>query len=211
MNTDLYKNENIALFINSLPGAFLVYKLNADLTDELLFLSDSAEVLWGVNKEEAAKDVSKLWAPILPEDLEGMGQSIQKSASEMSFWDHIWRIETPLGEIKWLNGRAQPIKSDDGSIIWQSIILDITELKEHQNKLTLLGEQLQYYAHRHSHDLRSPLAQLMGLLSLVEAELNDSNPNKKTFINELLNSTTKLDQIVREMAQDLENREENSE
>jgi PAS domain S-box-containing protein len=204
MLEELYKNANISLFINSLPGAFLIYKLDAEGKDSLLYLSDTAEALWGVSKEVATKEINKLWEPIHPDDLSNMASSIKESAENLSFWNHNWRIIHPSGETKWLNGRAQPIKQDDGSIIWQSVILDITALKEKELNVLELSKKLEVYAKKHSHELREPIAQLLGLLSLINDEFEDKESQEKYFVKQLLQSTEKLDRVVREMAADLE-------
>lgn len=205
MYSRLYENSNISLFINSLPGAFLVYKLNEDQTDEILFISDTSENLWGVKKEDALRDIRLLWRPILAEDLDDMALSIKRSAENLSFWDHTWRIKDADGNIKWLNGRAQPIKSEiDGSIIWQSIILDVSSLKIQEEKVFELSAKLNEYAQKHSHELRTPITQLMGLLSLVQDGQNFSNRQESDYLKKLIQVSNKLDQIMREMASDLE-------
>lgn len=205
MYSKLYENSNISLFINSLPGAFLIYKIDANAKDSLLYLSETAEALWGVTKEDAMKDVSKLWEPIHPEDLPNMAASIKESAENLSFWNHNWRIHHPTGEIKWLNGRAQPIKqTDDGSIIWQTVILDVTALKQKEISVLELSQTLETYASKHSHELREPIAQLIGLLNLIEDKFDDKENKDLLYIKQLLQTTEKLDKVVRDMAMDLD-------
>ncbi len=115
---------------DSVPGAVLRYKLNTDNTDEALYLSQGAEMLWEIKKEEALKDISKLWENVHPDDKAGLQQSIIYSADKLQTWNHEWRIVFPDKRIKWLNGRGFPAKSKDGSIIWDSLILDITDRKK---------------------------------------------------------------------------------
>lgn len=204
MLDELYQNANISLFINSLPGAFLIYKLDAEGKDSLLYLSDTAEALWGVSKEVATKEINKLWEPIHPDDLSNMASSIKESAENLSFWNHNWRIIHPSGETKWLNGRAQPIKQDDGSIIWQTVILDVTALKQKEISVLELSQTLETYASKHSHELREPIAQLIGLLNLIEDKFDDKENKDLLYIKQLLQTTEKLDKVVRDMAKDLD-------
>ena len=134
--------ERISNLTNSVPGVVLQYKLNADGTDEIPLISERVLDLFGVSKELALDDTENVWDIIYPDDIPGMQQSILASAQNMTFWDHICRARTKEGEIRWINGRGFPKKNKDGSITWDSLILDITELKETQLQLEELNRQL---------------------------------------------------------------------
>lgn len=120
---------------NSIPGALIQYKLNPDGTDDLLYVSDQVFEVWGLTKKEVMENVATLWDAILDEDLPAMQKSVMQSAETLQFWDHFYRIRTKDGTLKWLNGRGNPVKQADGSIIWDSLILDITELKKTEQDL----------------------------------------------------------------------------
>ena len=51
--------------IDNVPGAVMRYRVKADGTDDLLYISDAAAKLWGVSKVTAMKDVQTLWRPVL--------------------------------------------------------------------------------------------------------------------------------------------------
>ncbi len=135
--------ERISNIANDISGVLLQYKLNTDGTDELLYISDQVLEVWEVTKEAAMKDVGVLWATFFEEDLLKVKNSVVKSAEDLSPWDQTWRIKTKSGKIKWFNGRGQPIKQSGGSVIWDTIIFDITELKETQIQLEETNNQLQ--------------------------------------------------------------------
>jgi len=135
--------ERISNLANSVPGVVLQYKLYPDGSDEIPFISDRILDLFGVSKESALNDVMNVWGIIYPDDIPGIQQSILDSAKEMSFWNHICRVQTKTGEIRWINGRGIPRKHEDGSITWHSLILDVTELKETQIQLEETNNQLQ--------------------------------------------------------------------
>tara|TARA_Y100001980_G_C14556918_1_gene353740 strand:- start:20486 stop:23371 length:2886 start_codon:yes stop_codon:yes gene_type:complete len=141
---DLLKahQERISNIANSVPGVVLEYKLNPDGSDELPFISERVIDLYGVTKEDAIDDIVNVWDIIHPDDTAEMQKSIMDSAKEMTFWDHICRVKTKSGEVKWINGRGFPTKHDDGSITWDTLILDITELKETQLQLEETNRQL---------------------------------------------------------------------
>ncbi len=135
--------EKISNIANSFPGVLLEYKLFPDGSDDLPFVSERVLDLYGVSKEDAIDDIVNVWDIIFPEDVPDMRKSILESAKNMTFWNHICRVQTISGELKWINGRGIPYHHDDGSITWDSIILDITELKETQLQLEETNRQLE--------------------------------------------------------------------
>ena len=129
------RTEQLQNITNSIPGLVLQYQLFPDGSDKLLFISEGVEVIFEVNHQEAIVNNKLLWDRIHPEDLENYKVSIEKSARELSFWDIEHRVLLPGGEIKWINGRAWPKKMEDGSVIWDTLLLDITNRKNIQNDL----------------------------------------------------------------------------
>jgi PAS domain S-box-containing protein len=121
--------ENIT---NNIPGAVFRYKLFPDGTDKLLLMSDGAKVLWGFSAKEVMQNSNLVWNNIEIDDLEGLSQSIQKSAEDLSFWEHIWRYHDSEGKTRWFKGSGNPFRTEDGSTAWDSIILDITTQKENE-------------------------------------------------------------------------------
>lgn len=117
---------------NNIPGVVFRYKLNPDGTDKLMYISKGSEKLWGISAEDAARDNNLIWDLYHEEDLESHLNSIQISAKNLSEWRHEWRINHPDGTIRWNRGIGTPKKLSNGSIIWDSVILDITVEKEEQ-------------------------------------------------------------------------------
>ena len=114
---------------NNLPGAIFRYKLKADGTDQMMYVSQGAKLLWGIDAQECMDNNHKVWEIFHPDDIGQVQQSIQKSAEHLSHWTCEWRVLHPDGNVKWQRGSGNPTKLEDGSIIWDSIIIDITSEK----------------------------------------------------------------------------------
>ena len=132
LKTSEQKYRNIA---ESMPGMILLYKLNPDGSDQLLYISKGVEDLYEIQREDAVKDNTLLWDRVHRDDLEEFIASIKKSAENFSFWKLEHRLKMPDGRVKWVKARGVPNKQEDGSVVWDSLAVDITERKQAEKAL----------------------------------------------------------------------------
>ncbi len=132
--------KNIA---DNLPGMVIKYKLNTDGSDELLYASHGIKDLYEIDSQTALANNNLLWKRVHKDDKASYAESIKKSAENLSTWKFEHRLRFPDGRIKWIDMRGIPEKQDDGSIIWDSIGLDITKRKRAENDLKEINESLE--------------------------------------------------------------------
>ena len=103
------------------------------------------------------------------------------------------------------------IRRADGEIIWlligtllnlqenlaESIVVDITQSKLDTLELQKVNFELDSFVYHSSHDLRSPLRSILGLINLYRRE-ND-NYLKDEYIDRIERSINKLDHLVQEL------------
>ncbi len=121
------KQKQLQSITNQIPGVVLRYQIFPDGTDKVLYVSDGVEELYGITQHEAYHNTDKIWGQVLHEDTDGLKQSIQRSAESLSKWEHVFRYNTVDETIGYLHGFGTPAKQDDGSVIWDSIIMDSTQ------------------------------------------------------------------------------------
>ncbi len=126
----------------TLPGALFRYRLRPDGTDTVEYMSPACLELWEIDAESICDDATALWDLIHPDDMADMVASVQRSAEEESDWTHRWRITTPSGKRKWLEGQGRPHRLEDGSTVWHSFILDVTDRVAAEQTHEDLREQL---------------------------------------------------------------------
>ncbi len=114
----------------NVPGAIFRYLLRPDGSDGVLYMSPGCYGLWEVEAQAVVNDASILWHMIHPEDLEAMFASVMLSAQTLQPWSHSWRITTPSGREKWLAAAGQPQRHPNGDIIWDTLILDVSDRKQ---------------------------------------------------------------------------------
>ena len=111
---------------DAVPGAVYQFRLSAEGVSSMIFMSQGVRALGGISPEQAINDIQVVWDLIVPEDLEPLHQSTAISAQTLQPWNHEFRIQTTSGEIKWILGKSIPHKQENGEIIWNGILTDIT-------------------------------------------------------------------------------------
>ncbi len=136
--------ESESRFMNlvaNIPGAVFRYVLHSDHSDQVLYMSPGCAGLWEVEAETVQASSQVLWDMMHPDDLPAVAASVLSSARTLEPWDHVWRIITPSGRLKWLQGAGQPQAMENGDVIWDSMILDITDRKRTELELERQLEQ----------------------------------------------------------------------
>jgi len=126
------KFRNIA---ENVPGLVLRYQSFPDGSGKLLFVSKGVEDIYEISREDAINDVGLLWNRIHPDDLEDYVNSVVEAGKTLSLWKREHRILLPDGRVKWLRGIAMPVKQDDGSVVFDTLGVDITNRKRFEQDL----------------------------------------------------------------------------
>jgi PAS domain S-box-containing protein len=108
-------------------------------------------------------------------------------------------------EIIWVNINNRAIKDEQGSIIYlEGILKDVTEGKLAEEKLRHQFEELQKtnfeldrFVYSVSHDLRAPLASILGLINVAQLEKSSDSENK--YWEMVRNSVSRLDGFIKDI------------
>lgn len=139
----LQSKQQLQKMTDAIPGAVYQFCRDREGNYSVLFMSQGAYDIYEFTVEEICADVYLIIQLAVPEDSADLLQSIENSASNLSPWIYEYRIQTPSGNVKWLSGRSQPILQEDGCIIWNGIITDITNIKNTEQALQRSEERWQ--------------------------------------------------------------------
>lgn len=116
---------------DNIPGAMFQFQLLPDGTDRLMNLTKGGADLWGYSPEECMANTDLVWQQIKAGgDYDHVIETMYESANTLNRWYCLWRSRKPDGSIRWHEGLGSPRKLSDGSILWDSIITDVTEKQQ---------------------------------------------------------------------------------
>ncbi len=124
--------ENIA---DHVPG--FLYRVRMDTTGkiEFLYISKGVKELCGYEPGEVMAKSNVMVDHIHPDDRELFYSKIGESYQNLTPYLVQHRIIDTNGRIRWLDAASTPSRMDDGSVIWNGIATDITELKLREQEL----------------------------------------------------------------------------
>jgi diguanylate cyclase (GGDEF)-like protein/PAS domain S-box-containing protein len=143
----------------NVPGALLQYVMHPDGTAQISYISPGCYDLWEVSPESVQEDASILFDLVYPADLMTMQASIVQSAHTLQPWSWQWRIKTPSGHLKWLEAFGRPERHENGDIVWDSLVIDISDrkraelaLQTSERRLNTLVSNLPGFIYRAAND-----------------------------------------------------------
>ncbi|AUS99416.1 hypothetical protein CLI64_02840 [Nostoc sp. CENA543] len=133
---------------DNLPNG-VIYQVVRELnsSDRFTYLSAGIETLMEVTAEDALQDCSLLYHQVIAEDVKRLATAIEESYQHLCVLNIQVQICTPSGQKKWLQVRSTPHRDPNSCVIWDGLIVDITETKNNEDILrknqALLAESQQ--------------------------------------------------------------------
>jgi PAS domain S-box-containing protein len=128
--------------------------------------------------------------------------------------DTVYRMIAKNGREVWVHDQARPITDEKGTpMFWQGVLVDITEQKragqlerdlEHERqiaeRLRAADEMKNTFLQAVSHDLRTPLAAILGLaITLAREDLDVPAEESRDMARRIAQNARKLDRIVTDL------------
>ncbi|MBD2503106.1 PAS domain S-box protein [Anabaena azotica] len=126
----------------NVPGVMYQYILHADGSQEFIYISDRCRELLELEPATIMENADAIFALIHPDDIPSLQESITHSANSLQQFSWEARMITPSGRLKWIQGISQPERQAEGDILWDGLILDISERKQTEIALNNLSDRL---------------------------------------------------------------------
>ncbi|MDO6388902.1 PAS domain S-box protein [Pontibacter sp. BT731] len=208
--TDRKRTEQEALRAKNLLQSTLenipemIFSADSSLT--MLYVSPQCRELTGYTEEEFTGQTNHWYTITHPEDRDYLDRHILPALKRGERQHYEMRIITKDAECRWLMFRISPRKDDNGLVYRiDGSASDMTSYKEAQRKRDELTDQLlkqnqnlQQFAYIVSHNLRAPIANILGLTTIYNKHKPDSPMNPRVIEN-LFKSAKLLDTTIRDL------------
>lgn len=182
-----------------------------DLANHSELWSDEMYKISGLNKEEVVPSIDLFLSLIHPDDLNYVKTVIEESTKTFQNAAFNFRFIRMDGQMRYGCSEAR-FESDENKkpIRLFGIFQDITERKLGEiertkmvNDLMLRNTELEQFSYIISHNLRSPVANIIGASTVLED--SELSTEEKAMLNRAIsNSVTKLDHVIKDLNHILE-------
>jgi PAS domain S-box-containing protein len=200
--------------VNNLPGIIFQCQLDEEGKFSFLYLSPQFEILFGIPYQRLVQDISAFHQLMHPQEVGVLERSFQTSARMMRacFWEG--RLFLPNGEVRWVRADAFPERREDEAIVWDGILMDISDrhateiaLQEKNQELELLNRELQRatklkdaFLASMTHELRTPLNAIIGLSEALQgAGFDRIEPRQRKSIETIERSGKHLLSLINDI------------
>lgn len=119
----------------NLPGMIFQFLKRQDGSRTVIYASSGCQELFELEPELVQADFQILYNLAHPQDVKSFEQSIATSCATGEPWRWEGRIITPSGKLKWVQAVSRPEQLPSGDIIWDGLVIDITDRKLAEEKL----------------------------------------------------------------------------
>ncbi|MDX1985337.1 MAG: PAS domain S-box protein [Candidatus Obscuribacter sp.] len=124
-----------------MPGGIYQYLRRPDGTFYFPYVSPGCGAILGISPEEIMASPELLYTLLNPEDVPQLEEALEESSRLMKTFIFEGRIETPAGE-RWIHAESTPEFHENGDVIFNGLVTDITEKRYADEKIRKLNEDL---------------------------------------------------------------------
>jgi len=131
----------INILARHLPGVIYQFLRKSDGSYHFPYISESCRAILGYERHEVENDSTLAFINIHPDDQAPLRIAIEKSAKTMSVFKFEFRV---LGgqTMKWVRVTSTPEGVDGDGVLWNGLLMDITDLKAAEDKVRQLNDDL---------------------------------------------------------------------
>ncbi|AFY31668.1 PAS domain S-box protein [Calothrix sp. PCC 7507] len=119
----------------NLPGMIFQFLQRQDGSPFLVNVSSGCRELYELEPEAIRADFQVLHRLIHPQDIDAFAASVAVAVASLSPWRWEGRIITPSGKLKWIQGVSQLERQANGDLLWEGLVMDITDRKQIEAQL----------------------------------------------------------------------------
>ncbi|QJI41365.1 diguanylate cyclase [Pseudomonas sp. ADAK2] len=121
------------------PGGIYQFKMEFDGRFSVIYASDGIRDIYELEPDVLLLNAEAIFTRIHPQDSTRVRASIRASADTISPWREEYRVQLPVGGLRWVRGEATPEELPGGGVLWHGYISDISDLKRVEEELRALS------------------------------------------------------------------------
>ncbi|WKN32726.1 PAS domain S-box protein [Porifericola rhodea] len=174
-----------------------------------IYFSNHIKNMLGYEVEDMLSGKLQLFTKLHPDDFQKVAYNFQEKIKHVRDDEVVeteYRVQHKDGHWVWLSSRDKPFKRDALGNVIQTVgtAQDITRRMQYEQQLEKQNEELKKtnaeldrFVYSSSHDLRAPLASVLGLINI--ALLEDSPTEKDVYIKLMETSINRLDRFIQDI------------
>ena len=183
---------------NNLPGLIYQFKVDAKGNPSFPFVSKRSHEFFALSPAQLQQNANTVIQQIEPTDMEQFQASLATSTQTLETFSWVGRFNLPKGQQRWVDAKAVPERQPDGSVIWDGVMLDITDRKRAEEIVIQKSQELELALENLQNTQlqmvqSEKMASLGNLVAGVAHEINNplgflkgSVNNAKDYIRDLL-------------------------
>jgi len=121
--------------VDNIPGVVYRRIRHPDGRISYPYHSPQIELRHGFDAAAVANDARVLQDAVHPEDRACWLAAIERSAEQLTPFEGDYRISVRGGEFRWFRTLATPVRHADGSVVWDGVSIEVSELKATEQAL----------------------------------------------------------------------------
>lgn len=179
------------------------------LKGDYIYFSNHIKDMLGYEVEDVLNGKVQLFSKLHPDDFQKVAYNFQEKIKQVRDDEVVeteYRVQHQDGHWIWLSSRDKPFKRDAQGNVIQTVgtAQDITRRVQYEQQLEKQNEELKKtnaeldrFVYSSSHDLRAPLASVLGLINI--ALLENTPTEKDVYIRLMETSINRLDRFIQDI------------
>jgi two-component system, NtrC family, sensor kinase len=152
--------ERFQKLATNLPGMLYQFILHPDGSMSMPYVSSGCYELYEMTPEQIYAGSERMLEAIHPEDRPLLENAIAVSATTLEPFQWEGRRHTATGKLKWIQAASRPERQEDGTIVWDGLMMDVTRLKQVEAALQQFNEELELRVEQRTQQLQQAIQQL---------------------------------------------------